>query len=62
MRRKLQRGYVFLGYHLDGMSWDRYLQLTHTERWTLHDELADLLARNEDSSEIPARPKSWRRR
>jgi hypothetical protein len=32
---------------MDGISWDRYLQLTWYERYVMHDELSDLIERTE---------------
>lgn len=37
------RGWLLVGWHVGGMSWDRYLRLTIAQRWILHEELGDLI-------------------
>jgi hypothetical protein len=56
---------------MDGMSYDRYLGLTHYERWLMHDCLTDLIetteaANNDDDDEgsegmVMPRPKRLRK-
>ncbi len=55
MRRELFRGWLRLGWHVDGMTWPQYLQLTRAERYLVHDELSDLIDRVEGP-----RPKDMR--
>lgn len=43
MRRHLFKGWARIAWHLDGMTFDRYLRLTWTERFILHEELSDLI-------------------
>ena len=49
MRRQLLRGFVRIGWHLGGMSWNEYLSLTWTQRYQLHDELTEIIDRSEGS-------------
>lgn len=49
-----------MGWHLDGMSWDRYLRLTQYERFLFHDELTELITRVDDDGHPPERPKRMR--
>jgi len=48
MKRTLLQQWIHVGWHLDGMSWDRYLALTMHERWVLHDELTEFIERSND--------------
>jgi hypothetical protein len=52
-----------IGYHADGMNWDRYLRLTHGDRFLFHEALTDLIEQVDDEGEggIPARPKQQRK-
>lgn len=41
--RRLIRQWLNLAYHVDGMSWDRYLALPVRRRTAMHIELAEML-------------------
>lgn len=49
---------MWVGWHVDGISWDRYLRLTWVERYLLHDEIGQQIERTD--GEIPTRPKDLR--
>lgn len=53
MRRTLIRGWLRIGWHSDGMSLDRYLQLTWVERFLLHEELGDMIERTDPDLDRP---------
>lgn len=50
---------MWVGWHIDGFSWRRYLSLTWSERLLLHDEIVKQIERT-DGVEIPTRPKDLR--
>ena len=50
-----------IGWHVDGMTWDRYLALSWWERWVMHEEINDLIERTEPEATPPVRPKRMRK-
>lgn len=55
------REWLRIGWHADGISLDRYYDLTWAQRRMMHEELSDLIDRVEEESEAAARPKQLRR-
>lgn len=53
------REFTRIGWHLDGMSYDRYMSLTMRESWELHTALSEIIERTE--TDLPTRPKEWRK-
>ena len=50
-----------IGWHLDGMGFEQYKDLTQYERWVLHEELGEMIAEANTDDLPPGRPKDWRR-
>lgn len=49
-----------VGWHLDGMPWDRFMRLTWRDRYLLNDELDDLIDRTNPDEGGGVRPKDMR--
>jgi hypothetical protein len=55
------RGWVRIGWHLDGMTWEQYLRLTMLDRWYFHEELGDIIAQVDGDGNPHGRPKHQRK-
>jgi hypothetical protein len=55
------RGWVRIGWHLDGMTWEQYLRLTMLDRWYFHEELGDIIAQVDGDGNPHGRPKNMRK-
>lgn len=52
--------FVRLGWHLDGLTFEGYLNLTDWERTALLVELDDMIGRANEEGALPTRPKEMR--
>lgn len=50
-----------IGWHMDGVTFDRYLAFTWYQRWALHEELTDMVERTQPDEGATARPKRMRK-
>jgi hypothetical protein len=53
--------WVHVSWHIDGMSYDRYMLLTMKERFALHNAVNDKIDLSNEAPDIPTRPKEWRK-
>jgi hypothetical protein len=61
-RRRLIHDWLVLAWHVDGMSYDRYLKLPISERIAIHGELKEMIDdANPEGGTPPTRPKRMRK-
>ena len=53
VQRGLIRNWLRLAWHVDGMTYERYLALTWVERYAVHAELYEMVEEEKPSTETP---------